>query len=94
MESMNWVEYKQYMLEQELVWYLDDYVNLWAYIIYVICIIFLIKFIYKSYKDKEKKGFIIKWSVKRLFILFIIFLIFWVINTELYCGCLFSNEIK
>lgn len=83
MESMNWVEFEKYMLEQEWVWHIDDYVNLWAYIIYGICIILLINFIYKNYKNNEKKSALISWIILRLFILFIIFS-----GTNWYLNCL------
>lgn len=89
MELRNWVEYKQYLELQEWVWYIDDYVNLWAYIIYWICIILLINFIYKNYKNNEKRSILISWIIFRLLILFIIFIVFSGIDLYLNCLCIF-----
>jgi hypothetical protein len=89
MKLMNWVEYEKYMLEQEWIWSIADYIDLGSYIIYGICIILLIYFINKNYKNNEKKSVLISWIILRLFILFIMFLIFSGTNWYLNCLCIF-----
>ena len=91
MESMNWVEFKKYMLEQERVWYFTDFIDLSAYIIYGIILLLLIRFIYTNYK-LLKFWKLTKWILLRLIILFVVYIIFSMIHWSLGL-CLCGGEI-